>query len=43
MYVFIKNIKDEEKMSKKTRRTIVWVMLFIMVASVIAGVLAYFI
>ena len=30
-------------MSKKTRRIIVWVMLFIMVASVIAGVLAYLI
>lgn len=30
-------------MSKKTRRIIVWVMLFIMAASVVAGVLAYLI
>lgn len=30
-------------MNKKTRKLIVWIMLFIMVASVIAGVLAYLI
>lgn len=30
-------------MNKKTRKLIVWIMLFIMVASVVAGVLAYLI
>ena len=30
-------------MSKKTRKIVGWVMLFIMVASVVAGVLAYII
>ena len=30
-------------MSKKTRKIVCWVMLFIMVASVVGGVLAYFI
>ncbi|MBO4601326.1 MAG: DUF4044 domain-containing protein [Bacilli bacterium] len=30
-------------MSKRTKRLIVWIMFFIMVASVVAGVLAYLI
>jgi hypothetical protein len=29
------------KMKKKTKRIFAWVMLFIMVASVVAGILAY--
>ncbi len=30
-------------MNKKTRRIVAWVMLFLMIASVIVGVIAYFI
>ncbi len=29
-------------MNKKTRRLVVWVMLFLMIASFIAGVIVYF-
>ncbi len=34
---------NEEIMNKKTRRIIVWVMLFLMLASFIAGVIIYLI
>lgn len=42
MYVLI-FIKGMKFMSKKTKKLVVWIMLIVMIASVLAGVIAYLI